>query len=145
MRGDSGVTLYEYVTDEVFEEADSLGIDIERGSVNRVVGDPDTYYEIPVTAAVEDGRQAAVLKDGATVATAVFDNGEATLQIDESDVDPDAYYVVVALDGTDGLGATPLLAWPASKDQCMDGGWEEYGFSNQGQCIRFVNTGKDGR
>ena len=30
-------------------------------------------------------------------------------------------------------------------DDCRDGGWADYGFRNQGQCIRFVNTGKDSR
>jgi len=34
---------------------------------------------------------------------------------------------------------------PPEKDACKDGGWEMYGFRNQGQCIRFVNTGKDSR
>ena len=34
---------------------------------------------------------------------------------------------------------------PETKDDCKDGGWEDFGFSNQGQCIRFVNTGKDSR
>lgn len=28
---------------------------------------------------------------------------------------------------------------------CRNGGWKMYGFRNQGQCIRFVNTGKDSR
>lgn len=32
-----------------------------------------------------------------------------------------------------------------TKEDCMNGGWETYGFKNQGQCIRFVNTGKDSR
>lgn len=32
-----------------------------------------------------------------------------------------------------------------SMDQCKDGGWEDAGFKNQGQCIKFVNTGKDSR
>jgi len=31
------------------------------------------------------------------------------------------------------------------RDQCVDGSWEELGFRNQGQCIRFVNTGVDTR
>jgi hypothetical protein len=31
------------------------------------------------------------------------------------------------------------------KDECRDGAWEDAGFQNQGQCIRFVNTGKDSR
>ncbi len=34
---------------------------------------------------------------------------------------------------------------PTSKDECKKGGWEAFGFRNQGQCIRFVNTGKDSR
>jgi hypothetical protein len=34
---------------------------------------------------------------------------------------------------------------PTSKDQCKKEGWRAFGFRNQGQCIRFVNTGKDSR
>jgi hypothetical protein len=34
---------------------------------------------------------------------------------------------------------------PETKNDCKDGGWEAYGFRNQGQCIRYVNTGKDSR
>lgn len=32
-----------------------------------------------------------------------------------------------------------------SKDDCADGGWEAFGFANQGQCTRFVNGGGDSR
>jgi hypothetical protein len=32
---------------------------------------------------------------------------------------------------------------PEEKDECKDGGWVELGFRNQGQCVRFVNTGVD--
>jgi len=38
---------------------------------------------------------------------------------------------------------TPL--GPVSKDQCEKGGWRILGFANQGQCVRFVETGKDSR
>lgn len=31
------------------------------------------------------------------------------------------------------------------KSACMKGGWEQMGFKNQGQCVRFVETGKDSR
>lgn len=34
---------------------------------------------------------------------------------------------------------------PTTKDDCKDGGYEEYGFRNQGQCITFVATGNDSR
>jgi hypothetical protein len=32
-----------------------------------------------------------------------------------------------------------------NKDQCKEGAWEAMGFTNQGQCVRFVETGKDSR
>lgn len=34
---------------------------------------------------------------------------------------------------------------PESKEDCMNGGFEDFGFKNQGQCIRYVNTGQDSR
>ncbi len=34
---------------------------------------------------------------------------------------------------------------PETKNDCKKGGWQEFGFKNQGQCIRYVNTGKDSR
>ena len=34
----------------------------------------------------------------------------------------------------------PPQQGPKKKDDCKDGGWKAYGFANQGQCIRFVNS-----
>lgn len=34
---------------------------------------------------------------------------------------------------------------PTNKDQCKNGGWEDFGFKNQGLCIQYANTGKDSR
>lgn len=34
---------------------------------------------------------------------------------------------------------------PQTKEDCKKGDWESYNFENQGQCIRYVNTGKDSR
>lgn len=34
---------------------------------------------------------------------------------------------------------------PTAKEDCMKSGWENFGFKNQGQCIRYVETGKDSR
>ena len=34
---------------------------------------------------------------------------------------------------------------PKTKDDCKNGGWVQFGFKNQGQCIRFIETGKDSR
>lgn len=38
-----------------------------------------------------------------------------------------------------------VLSDATEKADCFDGGWEEFGFKNQGQCVRFVETGKDSR
>lgn len=32
-----------------------------------------------------------------------------------------------------------------SKDDCRTGGWDAFGFVNQGQCVRFIETGQDSR
>lgn len=40
---------------------------------------------------------------------------------------------------------TPFAVGPITKDSCKKGGWAQLGFRNQGQCIRFVNTGYDSR
>lgn len=34
---------------------------------------------------------------------------------------------------------------PVSKEECMKGGWSNFDFRNQGQCIRFVETSLDSR
>ena len=34
---------------------------------------------------------------------------------------------------------------PATKSECKNEGWQGFGFKNQGNCIQFVNTGKDKR
>ena len=34
---------------------------------------------------------------------------------------------------------------PNTIEECRNGGWKDFGFRNQGQCIQFVNTGKDSR
>jgi probable HAF family extracellular repeat protein len=35
-----------------------------------------------------------------------------------------------------------LLTPAINREQCKDGHWNQFGFSSQGRCIRFVNTGK---
>jgi aspartate/tyrosine/aromatic aminotransferase len=47
-----------------------------------------------------------------------------------------------------GTGAASVTvtytAVPTSKEQCKDGGWKNFGtmFKNQGQCVKFVRTGR---
>jgi hypothetical protein len=42
-------------------------------------------------------------------------------------------------------GTLSFQADPATKDECKNGGWVTFGFENQGQCVRFIETGKDSR
>jgi hypothetical protein len=39
----------------------------------------------------------------------------------------------------------PAPVEPVTPDDCKNGGWADFGFKNQGQCIRFVETGMDSR
>lgn len=43
------------------------------------------------------------------------------------------------------FGTISVDLHPENKDQCKDGGWEAFAFENQGQCVRFIETGKDSR
>jgi hypothetical protein len=36
----------------------------------------------------------------------------------------------------------PKPVAPTTKSQCKKGGWRQFGFKSQGQCIRFVNQGR---
>jgi len=47
--------------------------------------------------------------------------------------------------GGDDAFVTKLTQNPTTKQQCKHGGFQQFGFKNQGQCIRFVQTGKDSR
>ena len=52
--------------------------------------------------------------------------------------------VVVDMD-SNGVTTYDFEPAPDAKIECKDGGWEQYGFDNQGQCIRYVNTDQDSR
>jgi hypothetical protein len=49
-------------------------------------------------------------------------------------------------DGPNWIAVSPGIGPPTNKDQCKHGGWRKFTipetFKNQGQCIRFVNTGE---
>ena len=62
-------------------------------------------------------------------------SGDQVVLVDNVEINSD----VVTFDEPEPVGS------PTSKDECKNGGWEDFGFSNQGQCIRFVNTGQDSR
>ena len=49
---------------------------------------------------------------------------------------------VALVTGVLGGGPATAQGQPETKDDCKKGGWMQFGFKNQGQCIRFVNTGQ---
>jgi hypothetical protein len=68
-------------------------------------------------------------------------SGGSTLSlVDNSPVLRDSFSETFLNDATAPItctGGEPEM--PASKEDCMDGGWAGYGFRNQGECIAWVN------
>lgn len=100
------VKLYEYVSDAVYEDLTSLGLEISLSPVEHIVSGRDA--NIPVTADVPDGSEAVLKKDGVSVASATFTDSHAVIDVSGSDVDADANYAVVIYDGSEILGAEIL-------------------------------------
>ncbi len=100
------VKLYEYVTDYVYEDLTSLGVEISLSTVESIVSERDA--DLPVTADVPDGSEAVLKKDGISVASATFADGQAVISAKGSDIDADANYAVVVYDGSEILGTVIL-------------------------------------
>jgi hypothetical protein len=52
------------------------------------------------------------------------------------------YFDNVVVTKTTGVTTYDFEADPQTPEACKDGGWMDFGFDNQGLCIRYVNTGK---
>lgn len=52
--------------------------------------------------------------------------------------------MVFGAEGDERFDWTRFYTVP-TKSSCMDGGWMPQGFRNQGQCVRYYETGKDSR
>lgn len=74
--------------------------------------------------------------------------GTATSEVSFTAVAGTTYHIQVG--GHNGVNVDFQLTWtlasdPTTVEDCKNGGWMAFGFSNQGRCIQFVNTGKDSR
>ena len=56
---------------------------------------------------------------------------------------PKSPATVVAGPNPFAIAVGPPAPVPATKDQCKNGGWRDFGpgFKNQGQCVSFLATG----
>ncbi len=77
-------------------------------------------------------------------------NGIFTASLDTTNFDLGEYCFVFNPNQGDRLTQLFEIVAPdtinlETKEQCMKGGWEAFGFRNQGQCIRFIETNKDSR
>lgn len=81
------------------------------------------------------------LSPNSTIRVAAINVGDTS----GNDEGLDGYYDNIVVTNTDETTVYDFDPVPADKNECKKGGWEEFGFKNQGQCIRFVNTGQDSR
>jgi hypothetical protein len=75
--------------------------------------------------------------------------GPASLSlIDDSPVLTDSFSSTLLADAAAPISCTggeePPPAGPTAKEDCMDGGWAQFGFKNQGECIAYVMRGEKG-
>jgi hypothetical protein len=83
----------------------------------------------------------AVSPDGKSLYVTMFFSNS----LSQFDVGPDGK-LSAKTPATVPAGAGPagiaVASVPTSKEQCKHGGWKQFGFKNQGQCIRFVQHGQ---
>ena len=84
----------------------------------------------------------AMLSYQATIATAegnFVDSGESQALLEINTFG--GRHEVIFGETFSSQGVVPIV--PTSKDQCKDGGWQQYPqFRNQGDCVSFVETGR---
>lgn len=127
-------TLYQTSAD-----FDNDGVFI-RGFLNTL--DPDTAEVLttsdPFTTA-HVGGLAVRPTDGVIFASGGFPSDIYTLS-------HDGEQTFIGLTGFGGVGDLAFTPLTTNKDQCKNGGWQDfsfpYTFKNQGDCIQLVNTGK---
>jgi 6-phosphogluconolactonase len=94
----------------------------------------------PTVAAGQGPEDLAVSPDGKSI----YVTNAASDDVSQYDVGPEGRLTpkspasVAAGDGAFDVAVSPSPLVPSSKDQCKNGGWREFGFKNQGDCVSFV-------
>lgn len=100
---------------------------------------PDSHVTWAVT-----GMPSWMSLDAATgtLSGTPVDDGSYTLGVTVTSTDPTTGYDVASAPVSLTLRVSTD---PTTVDECKKGGWRQFGFRNQGQCIAFVKTGHDSR
>lgn len=77
-----------------------------------------------------------------TLSGTPVENATYTLVVTVTSTDPSTGYQATSAPVSLSLRVSTD---PTTVDECKKGGWQSYGFRNQGLCIAFVNTGHDSR
>jgi hypothetical protein len=78
----------------------------------------------------------AGMPDGSHVRAIAINVGDTS----PTDTGLAGYYDNVVVELTSDTTVYDFEASPATKDECKNGGWAGFGFTNQGTCIQAVNT-----
>ena len=101
----------------------------------------ENYPVTPRPAGTDCPSSPAGLPPGSHIRVVALNLGDTSA----NDAGVDGYFDNVVVETAGGTTVFDFEAAPTSRDDCKNGGWADYGFRNQGQCIRFVNTGEDSR
>ena len=115
------------------------------GTVSQYDIDPITGVLSPKTPAAvaaapgSTDSELAIAPDGTSLYV-VNDSVVSQYDIDPSTgkLTPKTPATVPTGGGSTGIAIASLPSLPTSKDQCKNGGWQQFDFRNQGQCIVFV-------
>ena len=120
-------------------------------------GDFVSQYDVGAGGALAPKSPATVPAGDKPVGVAVSPEGGSVYTANQCSDDVSQYDVgaggalapkspatVPAGDVASGVAVSPAKRLPTSKEDCKNGGWRDFGFKSQGQCIRFVQNGASG-
>lgn len=154
-----GINVYEstgVMIDNVSISANNAGLVVNSSevTVNNITTAGHAWHAINVDQKTSESASLTVTGNSTheetTVAHIWIDDISKDVSVDDVEEQYDSENVEYTYDGVDLTGRAYILSGslvdPTSKVECKENdGWKDLGFKNQGQCIRFVNTGKDSR
>ena len=131
---------------EVLAETSTTSPHITAGVLNPNWGSQMVTFDAP--AHVEAGKTYGLLLQAsslsywrlASISTDVYSQGHLYYLVEHNDKYWQEYTNPETPDAVFSIYVVPDPIVPATKKQCKDFGYEDFGFENQGQCIKYINT-----